>query len=305
MNHTQPIEPIISRLGIPLQLAAHPTDGQTRALAQLAAAQADYEREPSLDHTIWYGRRAAYCQRYAQALQIFSAGIAHFPNAYQLYRHRGHRLISIRRFHAACADLERAAALAANQPVALEPDGMPNRLNQPRSNGHFNIWYHLGLARYLLGDYAAARDAYTTCLAYADNDDSLTATLDWLYMTYRRLDNGAAATALLDRVHPTMDLVEDDSYQRRLLMYKGLISPQELLDPPADADPDAAELTLVTQGYGVGNWRLIHGDTVGALAVFARMLQTRNWAAFGYIAAETDVARIGAASGILKLMPDA
>jgi hypothetical protein len=292
-------DPIISLLGIPLYPSANLTPGRQRALAQLAAAQAAFERDPSLEHTIWYGRRAAYCLQFNHALAIFSAGITRFPAAYALYRHRGHRLISTRHFAAARADLERAAALAADQPVELEPDGMPNRLNRPLSTGHFNIWYHLGLACYLLSDYAAARNAYRTCLQYVDNDDGLTATTDWLYMAERRLGDHAAAAALLEPIHPAMDLIEDDSYHRRLLMYQGALTPQALLQPPADADPDAAELTLVTQGYGVANWHLAQGDTVAALTIFARMLQTSSWAAFGYIAAEADVARLGAASGIL------
>lgn len=299
MAHPSASAPIISRLGIPLTPPNDADAAQQRALAHLAAAQADYERDPSLKHTIWYGRRAAYCTQFTRAIAIFSDGITRFPEAHELYRHRGHRLISVRRFAEAAADLDYAAMLAANRPVELEADGIPNRLNQPRSSGHFNIWYHLGLARYLLGEYTAAQEAYTACLQYADNDDGLTATLDWLYMTNRRLGAADAAADLLDRVHPTMDLVEDNSYHRRLLMYKGQISPQELLAPPDDADPAAAALTLVTQGYGVGNWYLTNGDTVAALAVFARILQTSTWAAFGYIAAENDVARIGAASGIL------
>ncbi len=299
MLHEANTDPIISRLGIPLLPAPITTAGQQRAQAQLAEAQANYERDPSLEHTIWYGRRAAYCLQFNRALAIFSTGIAQFPAAYELYRHRGHRLISVRRFDEAIADFERAAALAADQPVALEPDGVPNRINRPLATGHFNIWYHLGLARYLIGEYAAARDAYQTCLNYVDNDDGLTATSDWLYMTYQRLGDPAAATALLEKIQPAMELVEDDAYHRRLLMYKGLMTPQELLNPPAADDPDAAELTLVTQGYGVGNWYLQRGEAVAAMAVFARMLQTRSWAAFGYIAAEADVARIGAASGIL------
>jgi tetratricopeptide (TPR) repeat protein len=291
-------DPIISLLGIPLYPSANLTAGRQRAVAQLAAAQAAFERDPSLEHTIWYGRRAAYCLQFNRALEIFSAGIARFPDAYALYRHRGHRLISTRRFAAARADLAHAAALAADQPVELEPDGIPNRLNRPLSTGHFNVWYHLGLACYLLGDYAAARDAYRTCLQYADNDDGLTATTDWLYMTERRLGDHTAA-ALLEPIHHAMDLIEDDSYHRRLLMYKGMLTPQALLQPPGDADPDAAELTLVTQGYGVANWYLDQSNTVAALTIFARMLQTSSWAAFGYIAAEADVARLGAASGIL------
>lgn len=281
-------EVVVSLLGARLAPPPMAPEARRRAEAQLAEAREAYERDPGLEQTIWYGRRAAYLSRYAQAIAIYSDGIARFPEAHQLYRHRGHRLISTRQLGRAVADLERAAALAAGQPVLPEPDGVPNRLNTPRSTGHFNIWYHLGLAHYLSRSFAQAREAYTACLAYCDNDDSLTATLDWLWMSCRRLGDEAAAEALLARVAPAMDLVEDDSYHRRLLLYKGLLRPEELLDAPPDADdPD---LALATQGYGVGNWHLVRGERERAMAIFERVLGTASWAAFGYIAAEVELA---------------
>jgi tetratricopeptide (TPR) repeat protein len=264
------------------------------ALERLAAAQRDYERAPSLEHTIWYGRRAAYLGQYARAIAIYSAGLERFPTAYQLYRHRGHRYISTRQLALAVADFARAAELAAGQPVELEPDGMPNRLNQPRSSGHFNVWYHLGLSNYLSGGFAQAAEAYRSCLGYCDNDDSLVATLDWLYMSERRLGNRDAAEALLAQVRPEMDLVESEDYHRRLLMYKGLIAPEALL-PGLDQPGDEGALAAATQGYGVGNWYLYTGERAAALAIFERVLATSSWSAFGYIAAEVELARDTAA----------
>lgn len=288
MKIPTPDETVLSLLGQPLPRPLLPAEVQQRAEAQLAEARAQYERDPSLEHTIWYGRRAAYLSQYQQAIAIYSDGIRRFPDAHQLYRHRGHRFISTRQFARAIDDLERAALLATGQPVLPEPDGIPNRLNTPRSTTHFNIWYHLGLAHFLTRSFARAQAAYETCLQFADNDDSLTATIDWLWMTLRRLGKTSEAEALLARITPTIDLVEDDSYHRRLLLYKGMLTPEELLNTPADADdPD---LALATQGYGVGNWYLVEGDQARAREVFQRVLETANWAAFGYIAAEVEIA---------------
>lgn len=281
-------ETVVSLLGRRLARPPQAPEELARAEARLADARAQYEREPSLEHTIWYGRRAAYLYQFARAIAIYSEGIRRFPEAHALYRHRGHRYISTRQFARAVADLERAAELAAGQPALPEPDGIPNRLNTPRSSTHFNIWYHLGLAHYLSRSFEQARAAYETCMRYSDNDDSLTATTDWLWMTYRRLGEPAAAEALLARITPAMDLVEDDSYHRRLLLYKGLLTPEDLLAAPADAED--AELALATQGYGVGNWYLVQGEPERARATLARVLETSSWAAFGYIAAELELA---------------
>ena len=86
---------------------------------------------------------------------------------------------------------------------------------------------------------------------------------------------------------PTMDILENGAYHRRLLMYKGRERPEALLDAPtADAT------TLATQGYGVGNYHLVMGDTAKAVAVFERVVTGTGWNAFGFIAAEADLARM-------------
>lgn len=283
-------ETVFSLLGAPLAAPALPPAERAAAEARLAQAQNDVERDPSLENTIWYGRRAAYLYQFQRAIAIYSAGIARFPEAYQLYRHRGHRLISTRRFTAAIADFEHAAALAEGKPVEVEPDGIPNQLNRPLSNSHFNIWYHLGLAYYLSGAFDQAIAAYRRCLEFCDNDDSTVATIDWLYMSYRRNGRHAAAAELLTRITPDMEIIEDQAYHKRLLMYKGLLTPNDLMPAATDADTD--ELTIVTQGYGVGNWHLYHGATGAALAIFQRILYSSSWSAFGYIAAEVEVANV-------------
>jgi tetratricopeptide (TPR) repeat protein len=282
---------VVSLIGVPLFRPLLADARRAELEANLAAAAATYAENPGDEEAIiWYGRRLGYLSRYHDAIEVYTHGLEQHPDSYKLLRHRGHRYISTRQFDDAVADLTRAAELAAGETVEIEPDGAPNALGIPLSNVHFNIWYHLGLAHYLRGDFAAARDAYVECLQYSDNDDLLVATSDWLYMTYRRLGDDAAAQALLDPVSADMEIVENDSYHRRLLMYKGELEAEELLDLRAEADPDVA-LDIATQGYGVGNWYLVNGDAQGAREVFERILEGTSWAAFGYIAAEAEVAR--------------
>lgn len=50
--------------------------------------------------------------------------------------------------------------------------------------------------------------------------------------------------------------------------------------------------SLATQGYGVGNWYLYSGDTVKAIDVFERIIAAGSQDAFGYIAAEVELARL-------------
>jgi hypothetical protein len=48
---------------------------------------------------------------------------------------------------------------------------------------------------------------------------------------------------------------------------------------------------IATQGYGVGNWYLVNGDTRKAREIFERVVAGNAWQAFGWIAAEADLKR--------------
>lgn len=249
------------------------------------------EREANLEEAIiWHGRRLGYMSRFREAVAVFSDGLDEFPESYKLLRHRGHRYISVRDFEAAVLDFEKARSLMP-EVIEIEPDGNPNALGIPLSNTQFNILYHLGLAHYLMGHWEQAADAYIACLEYCENDDSRVATSDWLYMTYRKMGDTERAAEVLDTITPDMEIIENDSYFQRLLMYKGMVQPEALLNLEAGNDPDLG-VTLATQGYGVGNWYLANGDTTKAREIFQMVVDSPIWAAFGYIAAEAELARL-------------
>ncbi|MEM6645689.1 MAG: tetratricopeptide repeat protein [Bacteroidota bacterium] len=277
-----------SLLGAPLSQTIFTAERQATLESDLAAAEAVYAAHPdSLEAVVWVGRRLGYLWRYQDALDAFSEGIDRHPDAPELYRHRGHRYLTVRNLDAAIADLERAAALIDGMPDEVEPDGAPNAAGIPTSTLHTNIWYHLGLGYYLQGRFDDALDAYAQCMSASTNDDMWVATADWMYMTLRRLGRDAEARELLAPVTPEMALLENHAYHRRLLMYKGLLAPDSLL---AVDNAEDADLTFATQGYGVGNHYLAEGDTARADVLFRRVLDSDYWPAFGYLAAEAELA---------------
>ena len=233
------------------------------------------------------GRRHAYLWRYREAIDWFTRGIARYPADARIYRHRGHRYITTRQFDRARADLEKAVTLIRTTADQVEPDGAPNPSGIPRSTLHFNVWYHLGLTYYLQGEYSKALEAYRACMAVSRNDDAVVATSDWLWMTLMRMGRKDDAAKVLERITPKMDILENGAYHRRLLMYKGLEKPEALLGG-ASSDPT----TLATQGYGVGNYYFVTGDTARARRVFEQVTSGSGWNAFGYIAAEADLVRM-------------
>ena len=284
---------VTSLFGDPLYPMELSAERKAELEANLAQAQAELDADPESEEAItWVGRRLGYMWRYQDAIDTFTKGIELHPESYQLYRHRGHRYISVRELDRAVADLEKAAQLSEGIPDAIEEDGAPNAQGIPRSTSHSNIWYHLALAYYLQGDFEKAAGAWETCMEYSRvNDDMLVATADWQYMTYRRLGRDADAAKVLEDIKEEMDVIENFAYHKRLLMYKGLVDPEELLDPNAD------ELDLATQGYGVANFYFVNGEVDKAREILDKVLEGKYWSAFGYIAAEADVKRLQGEEG--------
>lgn len=276
-----------SLLGDPLYPRPISDEAREPLERNLAAARAAYEHTPTnADSIIWLGRRLAYLERYNDAVDVFSEGVESFPDDARMYRHRGHRYVTLRRFDDAVADLQHAAELVRGTSDEVEPDGAPNARGIPLSTTQGNIYYHLALAHYLKADYESSLAAWREALRLATNADTRVAVSDWLYMTLRRLGRHDEARALLSDVDAGMEIIENGAYHRRLLFYKGELPADSLL-----TEGQTDELQYVTQGYGVGNWYLAEGDTTRAHAIFDRLLDTGYWAAFGYIAAEADVAR--------------
>lgn len=279
-----------SLFGSPLYSAPPLPDAQEQQRQLYEKALEDWMKRPDdPDRVIWLGRRTAYLGRYREALAIYSMGLEKHPGNAKLYRHRGHRFITLRRFGNAFDDFAKAAELMVSAPDEVEPDGLPNPRGSPTSTLYFNVWYHLGLSHYLLGDLRKALTAYRMCMKVSETDEKYVATAHWTYMTLRRLGREKDAERLLSRVEPIMDVVENTNYHSCLLMYKGMRSPEELME---DARGQGA-LGLVTTGYGVANRYSYNGNEERAAEILREILALEGWAGFGYIAAEAGLKRMG------------
>ncbi len=281
---------VVSLLGTTFFEPERNESAQRKLDSALSIAKENFLENPSEENFIWYARRLGYLSRFNQAIEVLSEGIERYPQSYKLLRHRGHRYISMRLFDRAINDLSRASQLMKPEPLEIEPDGAPNRPNIPLSNTQFNIWYHLGLAYYLKGDFDNAEKAYTECLMASNNDDLMVATVDWLFMVYKRESKDELAGALLQRITDSMTIIENDAYFNRLKMYQGKLNAEDLLN--VDPTSEDYDLSLATQGYGVGNWYLYHGDTTKAVDIFERVVGGKSFSSFGFIAAEAELARM-------------
>ena len=170
-------------------------------------------------------------------------------------------------------------------PDEVEPDGLPNARGIPTGTLQSNIWYHLGLARYLQQDFDGALEAYQRCLAVSTNPDMESATRYWLYLTLMRWGRAEEAAAVAAAVAPDWDIIENHSYHRLLLLYQGTLDLSDVL-PETDGS-----IENVTTAYGVARWHADAGRGEEAQAALEGILATGQWPAFGYIGAEADLAR--------------
>jgi tetratricopeptide (TPR) repeat protein len=281
----------ISLLGKPL--TPMPMDAETRAdrEAKLTEARIAWEAAREDETTIvWYGRRLAYLGRYRDAIDVYTRGLAIHPESAQLLRHRGHRYISTRKLTEALVDLERAAQLIVAAEDEVEADGMPNEAGVPTSTLKTNIWYHLALAHYLRAEYTPAAEAWRRCLELSQNDDMRCAASYWLYLAETRSGRAERAADVLGPIHADMTILENHAYHRLLLLFKGELAPDAIAGGEEQSTLGPA-IDDATTGYGLGAWHLVNGREDEAVARWQRVLAGPGWAAFGYIAAEAEIAR--------------
>ncbi|MCB0457509.1 MAG: tetratricopeptide repeat protein [Flavobacteriaceae bacterium] len=258
-----------------------------KLIAQYLEKKKAFEAQPdSIDNLIWYGRFEAYLGNYRKAIAIYTYGLEKFPNDPHLLRHRGHRYITVREFDNAIADLSKAAELIKSMPNEVEPDGMPNAQNIPVSTLHGNIYYHLGLAYYLQRDLPKALDAFKACLSTSNSPDNVVSATHWIYMIQNRLGRKEAGDNYLRNIKPDMYVIENTTYYQACLFYKGEIPLEEIYPFPQEENASNTALK-----YALGNWFWYHGNPQKAQEIFSEIIKGNDWASFGYIAAETDLAK--------------
>lgn len=256
--------------------------------ANLKAAEKKYRADSTNDEQIiWYGRRLAYVGNYKDAISVYTKGINRHPDNARLYRHRGHRYITLRCYDNAIADLQKAVELTREQIDEIEPDGIPNEKNFPTSTLHTNIYYHLGLAYYLKGDNRQALLAWEKCLDIADNDDMKVATLNWLNLVLRKMGRQKDAEQHLKAVSKDMEIIENHDYYNILLMYK--TNDESKL---AEKTQNQETLSNATLGYALGTYYQLKGETKKARELFEKVVAGKQWSSFGYIAAETELVKM-------------
>ncbi len=203
-------------------------------------------------------------RQFREAIATFTKGLEIAPQNALLLRWRGHRHLSLREFDLAIADLEAG--------TKLDPT-------------IYGLWYHLGVARFATGNFAAAAQAFAKAQPIAPDAGELAGSTDWLWMSLTRAGRAGAAKAMLAR-HPD-SLPTTVQYAQRLKLYRGLIGPEALI-----TKADTTDVALATLNYGLGNWYLVRGQSTKAKQAFQRAIASGGWPAFGFIVAEVELKRL-------------
>jgi tetratricopeptide (TPR) repeat protein len=275
-----------SLLGDTLKKPDLPPDVFEEYNNNLIRAVADYRSDPeNPEYIIWLGRRSAYLGEYREAVRIFTEGTFKHPEDPRMFRHRGHRYLTLRQFDRAIADFEQAARLMRSMPDQVEPDGLPNPLNIPVSTLKSNVWYHLGLTHYIKGDFDKAIEAYENAFELDLSEDMYIATLYWYYSALKRSGKDEEAGRAIAGITPETELIENDVYLNLILVFNGIFDAERLMETAEDAIDNA------TLAYGLGNWHYMNGRTDRAFEIWQGIYDGGRWPAFGFIAAEAELSR--------------
>ena len=233
----------------------------------IARAKAALDADPrNVQRVIALGVSQSGARQFREAIETFSRGLAIAPNEPMLYRWRGHRYLSVREFDKAIADLTHGYQL---------------------DSTNYGILYHLGVLRYLTGDFNGAVALFTMAQSRAPDGGELAGSTDWLWMSLSRAGRAAEAKAMLAQRPDTLPTTPGYAYVSRLKLFRGELAPDALVSPS-----DTADVQVATLNYGLGTWYLVHGDTVKATAAFERSVRSGGWPGFGFMASEVELQRL-------------
>lgn len=233
----------------------------------IARARTALDADPrNVQRVIALGVAQSGARQFREAIETFTRGLAIAPNDAMLYRWRGHRYISVREFDKAQSDLTRGLQL---------------------DSTNYGILFHLGVLRFIQGDFNAASALFTKAQPRAPDGGELAGSTDWLWMSLSRAGRAADAKTMLARKLDTLPTTPGYAYVSRLKLYRGALTPETLFSPA-----DTADVQVATLSYGLGNWYLAQGDSAKAKATFQRAVKSGGWPGFGFIVSEVELARM-------------
>ncbi len=111
---------------------------------------------------------------------------------------------------------------------------------------------------------------------------------DWLYNSYQRIGEKEKAVKVIAAITPNMATDTTNAYFKRIMLYKGVIRPEQLVS--TNLTPDKVHIQEVTKLYGLANWYAYNGNKEKANSIYKIILTSSDgWPGWAYAGAEKDV----------------
>jgi tetratricopeptide (TPR) repeat protein len=264
-------------------LFANPSDAKALRKSDSTVHAIQAKGNLSEDDFVEIGKQLVATARYKEAVENYTVGLSKFPNSFKILRHRGHRYLTLRKLELVVKDLLKARDLIKSLPDVWDFDAKGNKTDTYQHQ----IEYHLGVYYFLKGKYKDAVTAFEKSLKEAHEANEIVGTTDWLYNSYRRNGQEKEAAKLLEAFSADVKADHEQAYFRRIMLYKGLIKPNELVDETMP--PEKMNVQEVTRLYGLANWYGFQGNKEKAKELYDKIIRSSSWPAFAYLASETEL----------------
>lgn len=232
-----------------------------------------------IDPDSWYNYAMAVADSKGveDTIDIFSEGLFYHPFSEMLHFGRGRKYISTKRYWRAISDFTMA--------IRLDPE-------------IYCFWYYRAVSNNLNGNYRAAIADFERAMEQTEPRERY-CIIDWIFTCYVELGEIDNAKKFLDTmdcniVPPQMDY----SYRRRVMLYKGLIKPEDFINMD-DIKSNCVEqdnrvnLELATLTFGLYIYYIYKNDQENADKALLKLMDNMITGAFGCIKGEVAARKRG------------
>lgn len=244
----------------------------------LEEAKARLEQDDTDGRALYeYATALANNGRLEEAVEAYSKGIAFNPFYAPCYFGRGRRNNALGHFWGAVADFSVA--------IQLEPS-------------NWMYWYYRATCLTMNGHVEEAISDFRHCLALTRPEEHYPL-IDWLYTSNVELGRYDEAEEVLKLTDASADCPRMDyGYKRSVLLYKGIVPPEEFIDLPLLQQnilpqPNRLQLELNGLYYSLYCFYMVHGQPDLAADAIRELQKVAYPGAFAYTKSIPIARRLG------------
>lgn len=217
---------------------------------------------------ITLGRSYRRQNLFRESIDVFSQALALYPMHPLIYRHRAHSYLNCGCYPEAVADFELS--------IRLDPS-------------NFDCWYHQGVGFFLLQDYANALETLKAGHDRCASNEDIVCLSYWHLFALLLTGGNKDIGPLLDGIPPGLKLSSCQQFYRILLLFKGVLTLDELLKTKDDRNN-----TYLILRYGIAMYYFSRGMRDEGMKTLERIIAAEGgnrWQGFACQAAKAELRR--------------